>query len=572
MMSILNLKMPLIAAFFCALVLLACTPSPQHSINLCSAPSIPISKVQGDGFESPLVGQFVTVQGIVTLIRSGDGLYLQQAEAESDPDLHSSSAIFIQSALIPDEIKEGDLIALSGNVVELGEGRDTQTSLTGITSPERCASSQPLPLTIIKMPMDNAERESLEGMRVQVDGPLVATDVYQFGRGNVTLSGNGLQYVATEVMQPGPNAVEYRRRNRAYALSVHIPEDMRLPGLIASGTPVGQLIGVMGHDKQGKRVILQSPPNFNETVFPVPDTAAPDTLRVVGINLHNYFNGDGIGGGFPTPRGAETIAEFQHQRARTGAAIKVLDPHVVAVMELENDGFGKNSAAQDLIQLANDFTGQKWQVTRPVNDDTGPDVIAVGILYRLDKLQAIGPSKTLKGEEFNASRQPQAQLFQRLDNNKKLLVVINHLKSKGSCPETGENANQNDGQGCWNPIRRSSAQKMSAWAKSVAAASGTDNILILGDMNAYRKEDPINAIRQSGFIELTERENQAANYSFAYYGQHGTLDYAFGTKALLNKVHRAYIWQVNSTLPGNMELPKPWLRFSDHDAVVVDLF
>ena len=90
-------------------------------------------------------------------------------------------------------------------------------------------------------------------------------------------------------------------------------------------------------------------------------------------------------------------------------------------------------------------------------------------------------------------------------------------------------------------------------------------------MNAYRNENPIQAIRQSGFTELIESESPGASYSFAFYGLHGTLDYAFGSKALLDKVQRAYIWQVNSTLPGNMELPEPWLRFSDHDPVVVDL-
>lgn len=564
-----NVRTPLIAAFFCATVLSACTSNTPQSTELCQAPSTPIAIVQGAGFESPLIGQVVSVQGIVTLIRHGEGLILEQTDSDTDP--RSSNAVFIQSALLPNDIKLGDLIALSGTVAELGESRDTQTALTDINDFSQCQPNRPLPLSSIKLPLDSAGRESLEGMRIQVDGPLVATDVYQFGRGNVTLSSNGLQYVATEVTQPGKTAVDYSARNQAFAIAVSIPADMSFPGLMVSGAAIDQFTGVMGHDKRGKRVILQSLSGFNDTAFALPEPATPGALRVVGMNLHNYFNGDGYGAGFPTPRGAETNEEFKHQRTRIGAAIKALAPHVVAVMELENDGFGDASAAQDFIRLARESTEHDWQVTRPVNDvDTGDDAIAVGIFYRPDKLSVLGHSQVLKGPEFKASRQPQAQLFQRLDNGDKLLVVVNHLKSKGSCPETGENANQNDGQGCWNPMRRASAQKMSAWAKGVAASSGTDNILILGDMNAYRKEDPIEAIRQSGFTELIEAQNQGANYSFAFYGQHGTLDYAFGSAALLNKVQQAYIWQVNSTLPGNMELPEPWLGFSDHDPVVVD--
>jgi predicted extracellular nuclease len=111
---------------------------------------------------------------------------------------------------------------------------------------------------------------------------------------------------------------------------------------------------------------------------------------------------------------------------------------------------------------------------------------------------------------------------------------------------------------------------MSAWAKNIAVASGTDNILILGDMNAYRNEDPITAIRQAGFTELMDAQ-QGQVYSFAYFGQHGTLDYAFSSESLLEKIQQAFIWHVNAALPAHIELPQPWLRFSDHDPVVVDI-
>jgi predicted extracellular nuclease len=304
--------------------------------------------------------------------------------------------------------------------------------------------------------------------------------------------------------------------------------------------------------------------------MPAAIPATPGTLRVVGMNLHNYFNGDGKGQGFPTPRGAETHDEFQRQRDRIGAAIGVLDPHVIAVMELENDGFGPDSAAQDFVQLARETTQQDWAAARPLDDNTGNDKITVGIFYRADQLRAIGPAETLTGAEFERSRQPQAQLFQRLPDGETLLIVINHLKSKGSCPDAGEDADQRDGQGCWNVMRRVSAEKMAAWAKSVAASKATDNILILGDMNAYRNEDPIGAIRAAGFTELVERDQQP-NYSFIFAGQRGTLDYAFASDSLREKTALAAIWHVNAAFPIRMPLPQPWLGFSDHDPVVVEL-
>jgi predicted extracellular nuclease len=561
-------KAPLFAAFFCAVVLSSCTKAPPPTAELFSGQATAIAEVQGDDGKSPLLGRAVTVQGTVTLTRQGEGLYLEQENSDADPG--TSNAVYIQSAELPTGIAEGSHVAVRGTVTELGDGGDTQTALMNIEAISRCGTAPSLPLTGIDLPLNAAEREALEGMRISINAPLAVTDVYQYGLGNVTLSGNGMQYVATEVMQPGPKAAAYLAGNRASALPVHIPVDRR-PPLLVSGAAVDGLIGVLGHDQRGKRVFLQDLAATDATAFPAPLPAPPGALRIVGMNLHNYFNGDGKGSGFPTPRGAESSREFDLQRQRIAAAIRALDPDVLAVQELENDGFGDYSAAQDLIRLAHDATGKTWRVTRPAGDDTGDDAITVGIFYDADKLQASGPSQTLKGREFEASRQPQAQLFVRSDNGEKLLVVVNHLKSKGSCPESGENSDQRDGQGCWNPVRRASAEKMSAWAKALATSAGTANILVLGDMNAYRNEDPIAAIRDHGFSELIEMNSAGPRHSFAFRGQHGTLDYAFGSGALLGNVQQAFIWHVNATLPVRMELPAPWLRFSDHDPVVVDL-
>ena len=454
------------------------------------------------------------------------------------------------------------------------------TSCTSNTPSLAQCPSRTLPLTEVKLPLSASERESLEGMCIRIEGPLVATDVYQFGRGNFTLSGNGLQYIPTEVMMPGPETANLLKSNSAYALPVHMPESMADSSLLVSGTPVDQITGVMAHDGRDFRVLLTSISANSSASFSPSRAVSEDSLRIVGMNLHNYFNGDGKGFGFPTPRGAETLEDFLHQRGRIGAAINVLNPHLIAVMELENDGFDANSATQDFIHLSNKSTDSNWAVTRPAGDNTGTDQITVGIFFRSDRLAAIGPAQTLTGPEFERSRQPQAQLFQQLPDDGNILVVINHLKSKGSCPDSGPDADQKDGQGCWNPMRKASAEKMTTWVKDLATSSGTDNILILGDMNAYRYEDPIEAIRKAGFTELLEEnpgkqlpgiEKQQHHHSFVYYGQHGTLDYAFSSPALLGKVQQAFIWHVNANFPANMELPRPWLRFSDHDPVVVDL-
>ena len=569
-----NLKTPLYAAFFCA-ALVACkaTETPrQAGPGQCPERTVSIAVIQGDGRESTMSGQQVTVRGIVTLIVEGQGLYVEEPDSDTDP--HTSNAIFIQSIQLPEGIEPGSLASAQGKVTESGDERDPLTALTGPVELVLCSSGNTLPVTDVTLPLDQPSREALEGMRIRISDTLVVTDVYSYGQGKFTLSANGFQYVPTELMKPGPATADLLARNRAAALPVLLPESIGSPAMLAGGASVGTsvdpVVGVLAHDGRGKRLTLQSTPGFSEPAIATPGNATAGALRVVGMNLQNYFNGDGKGQDFPTPRGAETFDEFQQQRARIGAAIGVLDPHVLAVMEIENDGFGPESAAQDFIRLANQASQHNWAVTRPVNDNTGNDQIAVGIFYRTDRLKAIGPSQTLAGPEFERSRQPQAQLFQQLPDGETLLVVVNHLKSKGSCPESGIDANQGDGQGCWNAMRQKSAAKMSAWAQEVAVSMGTDNILILGDLNAYRNEDPITAIRDAGFTELMERD-QRANYSFVYRGQRGSLDYAFASGALLENIEQAYIWHINAAFPAKMELPQPWLRFSDHDPVVVEL-
>jgi len=564
-------RTPLKAAFFCVAILAACTQDQASSdtvVTQCPALTTPIADVQGDTAESAMLGQKVTVKGIVTLVQNGQGLYME--EPDSDADERTSNAIFVELDDLATGIEKGSLISARGEVSEIGSGRYSMTAITGVDELVNCLSRQALPLTDVSLPLNGPGREALEGMRITITDVLTVTDVYRLSRGNLTLSGSGLQFAPTEVVAPGKEAAELLARNRAFSLPVLLMKETDQAGLLISGTIIENITGVLAHDDYDLRISLQSISTGPAISFTAPGRPATDTLRVGGMNLHNYFNGDGKGQGFPTPRGAETVDEFIQQRGRIGAAIRVLNPHIIGVVELENDGFGPDSATQDFIQLANTETQNSWAVARPVDDNTGDDAITVGLFYRKDRLKAIGPAQTLTGPEFNSSRQPLAQLFQSKLDGGTILIVINHLKSKGSCPDSGENADQKDGQGCWNPMRLASAKKMSAWATDLAVSAGTVNILILGDMNAYRNEDPVDAIRQAGFIELMDKR-QEQPYSYAYYGQHGTLDYAFVSAGLLEQVQQAFIWNVNAVMPINMTLPQPWLGFSDHDPVVVDI-
>jgi hypothetical protein len=328
----------------------------------------------------------------------------------------------------------------------------------------------------------------------------------------------------------------------------------------------------MGHN--GWEQLLLTEQSLSSDLPPPPGLSEPGDrmIRVASMNLLNFFNGDGVGSGFPTERGAKNYDDFLARANRIQSALQVIQPALVAVQELENDGFGEFSAAQSLIDLLNEAVPGKWSVVQTKNGKIGNDLITVGLFYREDILEAVGSPHVLDSLPFRGlSRQPLAQLFREHSSGAEFLVTAAHFKSKGSCPDNGINSNQDDGQGCWNAARVEAAAALINWVGALARNAGTGNALILGDMNSYRQEDPIRTFRNAEYRDLVEHVLGLPQYSYVFWGQAGTLDYAFSTEALLPFVRKAEFWHINADWPQKVELPQPWLRFSDHDPLVVDL-
>ncbi len=73
-------------------------------------------------------------------------------------------------------------------------------------------------------------------------------------------------------------------------------------------------------------------------------------------------------------------------------------------------------------------------------------------------------------------------------------MVVNHLKSKGSdCDGIGD-PDTGDGQGNCNLTRMAAAQAMVDWLATDPTGSGDPDFIIMGDLNSYAMEDPIDAI------------------------------------------------------------------------------
>ncbi len=532
-------------------------------------PTTSIHEIQGRDFESALRGQSVVVAGVITL-RTDAGLYIESLDQDRDQDPGTSEGLFLAVETPDARLQPGIVVTASGTVEELGERRDTQTALGNLSALNICGEPQARPISAVTLPLGGGDREALEGMRVTLDSASIVTGVYELRDGNFRVSRDFYLPQPTEVARPGNEARQQQSRNWDNILNVALPPGESTPFKV--GDELVSDAGVLGNDGFGPRLYLEEAPRLIQQ--PIAELAAPSpaALRVVSLNLLNYFNGDGLGGDFPTPRGAETPAEFQAQRERFQAALAMMQPHVLAVQELENDGFEAGSAAGDFIEDLEQATGHSWAVARPDAPRIGTDQITVGVFYRTDKVRAIGPALLLDAAPFDMlNRVPLAQILEQTSNGLRFVVNVNHFKSKGGCPDQGRDQDQNDGQGCWNPTRLAAATELAPWLNALADSEAQGRALLLGDLNAYRMENPVQHLIAEGFWDLTASAGERHQYTYVFRGQSGSLDHALATPALMEDVESARILNINSGFPPGMELSPAWVRNSDHDPIIIDL-
>jgi Ca2+-binding RTX toxin-like protein len=225
-----------------------------------------------------------------------------------------------------------------------------------------------------------------------------------------------------------------------------------------------------------------------------------------------------------------------------------------------------------------------------VGTGTGTDAIRVAMIYKPAKLSLVGGS--VSDIDAINNRPPLAQTFAAA-NGEKFTVVVNHFKSKGSCPGASDadaagNTDSGDGQGCWSGRRTEQATQLRSFIANVQAAKGDTDVLVIGDLNAYGKEDPVLNLSSNGYTDLLATYAGSSDYSYVFDGEAGYLDHALATGSLALQVAGAAHWHINADEPFiidyNEEFKQPACaacgpdyysvspyRSSDHDPVIVGL-
>ncbi|MEC5386781.1 ExeM/NucH family extracellular endonuclease [Uliginosibacterium sp. H3] len=562
----------------------------------------PIYDIQGAGTASPLAGQSVSTQGVVTAIFAAlSGYYIQ--DETGDGNVLTSDGVFVYS---PGGIavSVGDRVRLNAVVSEY----NTITELTGPSGVVVLASGISIAPTSVSLPeVVNGDLERYEGMLVRIDSPMTVAQNYFQGRyGQVTLAAGGRLIKPTNIFRAGSaDALALAAENARRVLILDDGSSAQNPNPIPfiaadntlrAGDSVTNLIGVIDHGLINSDSSATAPRDYklHPTVVPVfsrdnARTAAPEAVggnvKVASFNVLNYFTTLNASGGKCYPsmtqsdcRGANSAAEFQRQRSKIVAAMKAINADVFGLMEIENNG---TVAAQNLVDALNAEVGAGTYAVVPTpSTGSGTDAIRVAMIYKPGKLSLVGAS--LSDADSINNRPPMAQAFAAA-NGEKFSVIVNHMKSKSCGSDGGGDADQNDGQGCYNLRRQKQAQRLLNYFIPVVQAAANDaDVLVIGDLNSYGKEDPVLVLTEdSGLFVDQIAKHVTTPYSYIFDGESGYLDHALSSLSLDEQISGASHWHINADEPSvidyNTEFKPQDLytaspyRASDHDPVIVGL-
>ncbi len=581
----------------------AIVAAPAHAAEV----SHTIAAVQGPGSTSPLVGSVVTIEGVITAdhrVGGYNGIYIQTEGSGGMVDATPgvSDGVFVAVGAITPTLSIGDLVRVTGPVSEnFGLTQVTGSAAgaievvaTGIGVP----AATPLPDTVV-----GADREQFESMLVAPTGTYRLSSSHQlFNFGALWLSAGSDPLVkSTEQVRPGAEATAVAAANRANRLFLDDGYSIQVGNKAHLGEQpyftTGNVVRVGDIVDFPEQLVLSY--GFNDwrlqPVIPIDDTsdaaykptfeptnARPGAPPAVGgdiqaasFNVFNYFTT--LKSVNTAARGATTQAQFDIQKSKIVAAINGLDAEVVSLMEIENSiKFGQpiDTALADLVSGLNSAIGSEiWAyVPTPaaLNDAAITDFITTAIIYKKAALTPVGASQTQIDETvWNIAREPIAQTFTA--GALTLTVVANHFKSK-----SGSGTEPADGQGQFNTERTAQAHAVVSFVDTLTASSGSDNVLLLGDFNAYAQEDPMQVFADAGYVDLVSA-TASDQYTYTFDGELGSLDHAVATPSLAASITGTGVWGINSAEWSDRgfafkaaEAGTPY-RSSDHDPIVVGI-
>ncbi len=589
----------------------------------CGDPGLTfVYEIQGNGLSSPIVGTEVAIEAIVV----GDfqnnaspdngnlnGFHVQEEDAESDGNAATSDGIFVFAPGSID-VSIGDHIRVRGTVSEF----NSMTEIGGVSLLLQCSTGNALPTAAaLSLPVASVDDfEPFEGMAVTFPQALYISEYFNFDRfGEIVLTSER-HLTPTAEFEPGPDSVQAAqdflldRITLDDGRSAQNPDPAIHPNgnvfdlnnLFRGGDTVQNVTGVMDYSFNLYRIQPTAGADYTSVN---PRTAQPDdvggSLKVASFNVLNYFTTIDTGAFICGPagdqecRGADDANELARQRAKIIAALTAIDADIVGLIEIENHPADVPTA--DLVSGLNDVFGAgtyDYIATSAI----GTDAIRLAIIYKPASVTPLGAhavlDSTVDPRFIDTKNRPAlAQSFFDYSTGGIFTVGVNHLKSKGSdCNDVGD-PDLGDGAGNCNLTRKAAAEALVDWLATDPTGSGDGDFLIIGDLNSYDKEDPIDSIKAGpddilgtadDYTDMVFQFQGEDAYSYVFDGQLGYLDHALANAGLTGQVTGVVDWHINSDEPDLIDYDTSFkqpaqdaiyapdaYRSSDHDPVIIGL-
>ena len=552
-------------------------PSSQASATITNDDNgaIAIYDIQGAGHTSALVGQFVSTTGIVTAVAS-NGFYLQ--DPTGDGNARTSDGIFVFTSTAP-TVVIGDGISLTGTVTEFDAGLDTLT-VTQITAPTVTilthnntlpaavligATGGILPptqsidsdgLTVFNPEVDGIDfYETLEGMRVTIQAPVVVSNTNNFGETFVVASGGT---GATGVNARGGITISAGDNNPE---RIQIDNDSTIFGGYNPSHTVGDRLadvtGVFNYAFQSYELLV------TEAVTVTSDTTPTrETSTLVGDATHVTFASFNIENADPT----DPASKFTLLGNEIKFALNT--PDIIALQEVQDaDGAGTGTnysgtvTAQRLIDAIIAAGGPTYsyiEVAPTANNTTGGEPngnIRNGFLYNAERVSYVNGSVALvPGIAYNNSRNPLVADFSF--NGQVFTTVSVHSTSRGGSDafygDIQPPAQAGDSQ------RTAQADTLRAYINDHLATDPNHQYIIGGDFNGYYYETALQHLAAGGVLtNLYDLLPSEERYSYIFDGNEQAFDNILVTGGLRNNAQFDVVHYNSEQLTAN--------QATDHD-------
>lgn len=291
--------------------------------------------------------------------------------------------------------------------------------------------------------------------------------------------------------------------------------------------------------------------------------AAGDTLRhtltVCAMNLEYYITEL-----FDGQYGPRNYEEHQRQRKKTSKALAQIHADIYGLVEIQQG----NSALQELSDDLSRNTGRQYRYISTSTSASGTYTQS-GFVYCSDAVEPVGIVQNINKGVYDRKKM---QAFREKSSGEVFLLSLNHFKAKSG---SGTGADADKGQGSFNYTRTQEAQAVVSKYESFRTQLQDSDVLFVGDMNAYAKEDPILTFTDKGYIDLHRYFHADSSYSYVYHDQAGYLDHVLCNSTLLPQVTGMAAYHINSDERDEYTYDSSndttMFRSSDHDPILIGL-